>query len=733
MCEVLLQRELINKPGKIGKGKFSIRIIFVGLLLISNISFAQRNVKYENVVKKVIKLSKEEAFGEYSDFLSLNPYIERANLYYQLAELASSIMKDMNPLTDYDRIRRLYDASDNYYLICDQYINDNEVRKDQALFTAVRTSQRRLSAQDVSLYIRTKRSIDSIFFAEISETFKSFTLMVDSYYRCMDVYKNICANNRNINDLYVNWNDSKEALSLMISKFDSIAYFKNLLSEKGPNLNLTYKNIVDFKIDGFSPTDFKNIAELWDYKEWAVQQQKYYNETVHKTVERTRIVEQKLDMHIEEIHASKTPISSKNYADNDLMEELKNLQEITSLYLDIERKYRIIDFLNLVYDEKNTPVSTNYSVDKQADYIYSLMEAYFRILDIDKKIETKYPSMKKKSSETESNDESIYSLYNSSIENYKQYVINSKIAGKVDNFIYNKANNIPKIRGSGFYRPSSSGYIVKNIVKNDDGSVFLGGASINSQGYSIAFTAFSADAHNVNWLKTIDISKMIYDDCSMSVCSIPAGVMSLVSSKNVSDPALTTQMIVKYDIKGNEKQKITLPEKNFPLGRTIFYDEISENTLLTFYGNTEEWFRDSVLIVQQINKDNQQKFRADIKLSGELIEIFPSDNGRFILFGNYAELDAMGKKENAALGIFSLIIDPEGNVVKTSVYPSDKPRYGICVNRISPETFLISGTSGSIRKNNSDLVPSEGEPVVIMTHSNGDFAGEYKKNKYFEQ
>ncbi|MDR1170367.1 MAG: hypothetical protein LBK97_05990 [Prevotellaceae bacterium] len=680
-------------------------------------------MKYENVVKKVSELSREEAFGEYSDFLSLNPYIERANLYYQLAELASSMMKDLNPLTDYYRIKSLYGVSNNYYLICGQYINDNEARRDHALFPSVQASQRRLSAQDVSLYIVTKRSIDSIFFSEVAETFKSHTSMVESYYRCMDVYKSICKNNRNINDLYINWDDNKKALSLMTGKFDSVMYFKDLLKDKIPNLNFSYKNIADFKIDGFSPADFKNAMELWDYKSWAIKQQKYYDDKVNKTVERTRIIEQKLDMHIADINESNTPVPSVSYADNNLMEELKSLQDITPLYLNIERKYRIIDFLNLVYDERNIATTANYSLINQADYIHCLIEAYTNILDVDKKIETNYPSMKKNSSEPES----IHNLYNSSIDNYKQYVVNSEIAGKGNSFTYNKAN-IPKIIGSGFYRPSSSGYIVKSILKNDDGSIFLGGASINSQGYSTAFTAFCADAQNINWLKIIDVSKMIYDDCSMSVCSIPTGVMSLVSSKNVSDPALTVQTIVKYDIKGNEKQKITLPEKNLPLGRNILYDEISENTLLTFYGNTEEWFRDTMLVVQQISRDNQQKFRSNIKLSGELINIFPSDNGKFIFFGNYVELDAMNKKENASLGIFSLIIDSEGKVVKTSVYPSDKPRYGICVSRISPEMFLISGTGGSIRKNNSDLSPSEGEPVVILTYNNGDLIYEYKKN-----
>jgi hypothetical protein len=700
------------------------RIILACLLLTSNISFAQRNLKYENVVKKVSELSKEEAFGEYSDFLSFNPFIERANLYYQLAELASAMMKDLNPLTDYNRIKNLYNTSGSYYLVCRQYINDNEARKDQALFPSIQASQRRLTAQDVNQYITIKRDSDSIFIAQTTETFKSYISMIESYYHCMDVYKSICRNNRNINDLYINWNDNEKTLSSMTAKFDSILYFKNLLNDKIPSLQFDYKTITDFKIDGLSPADFKNIVELWDYKSWAAGQQKYFDGTVSRTIKNTGTVVEKLNMHIDNINESKTSIPSENYAGDDLMEELRNLQNITSLYWDIKRKYKIIDFLNLAYDKRNIAVADNYLVDRQADYIHSLTEAYSRITDIDKNIETNYPLTKKNSSE----QEMLNDLYNSSVDNYKQYVVNSKIAGKEDEFTYNKIQ-IPKIKSSGFYRPSTSGYIVKSMRENADGSVSIGGASVNSQGFSIAFTAFSPDAQNIKWLNTTDISKLIYDDCAMSVCNIPAGVMSLISSKNVSDPALTTQTIIQYDVKGIEKQKFTLPENNLPLGRYIAHDEISENSLLVFYGNTEEWFRDSILVIQQLTEDFQQKFRSDIKLSGELLSIFPLSNGRFILFGNYVALETMGKKENANLGIFSLIIDSEGKTVKTSVYPSDNPRYGICVSRVSPEVFLVSGTSGSIRKNNADLSPSEGEPVVIMTGNEGDLMYDYKKSK----
>jgi hypothetical protein len=411
-----------------------------------------------------------------------------------------------------------------------------------------------------------------------------------------------------------------------------------------------------------------------------------------------------------------------NYADKSLMEQLRNLQEITSLYLDIEQKYRIIDFLNLAYDKRNKSNAETYYIDNQSAYIYSLTKSYSKIAAIAKELETNYPSMKKNTSESEL----VADLYNRSIDNYKRYIINSGIADKDESFIYNKGK-IPKTLNNGFYRPSRSGYIVKSILKNDDGNVFIGGATVNAQGFSVAFNALSSDGQNINWLKTTDVSKLIYDDCSMSICNIPAGAMSLVSSKNVSDPTLTTQTIVKYDFKGAEKQRITLLEKNLPLGRHILYDEISETTLLAFYGNTEEWFRDSVLIIQQLSKDNQQKFRSDIKLSGELISIFPSNNGRFIFFGNYVELEAMNKKENTNLGIFSMIMDKEGKVIKTSIYPSDNPRYGISINRVSPDVFLISGTSGSVRKNNTELSPTDGEPVVILTNANGELIYDYRK------
>jgi hypothetical protein len=680
-------------------------------------SAGQRNPKYENVVKRASELSPEEAFGLYSDFLSLNPAIERSNPYFQPAELASTMMKKLDPMTNYREIKKLYAESYRYYSLCAKYLSDNDVRKDQALYSAVHSSQKRLTANDVMGYINIKRYNDSLFFNETTSVFENYSAMIAAYYHCMDAYKKLSQTNRNINDIYINWEDNKALIHFILNNFDSVSHFKAALSDKAINMNFVFNTINTFKIDGFTPSSFKNTVELWDYKSWAVRQIVFYEETLLPVINNATDVENDINLHIDNINKSRKPAPTNFQVNDKLMEQLKKMQDITPLYSKIEYKKRIVDFLNMAYNERNVPTTDAYSVDEQSAYIYTLMESYNKVTGMAKEIATNYPSIKKDAQETEL----IARLYNQSIDNYKQYIINAENSLRSENYINYNKTKIPKYMSSGFYRPTNAGYIVKNIIKNDAGNLILSGASVNAQGFAVAFTAFSADTQNISWLKTIDLSKLIYDDCAMTVCNMFSGVISLVCSKNVSDPSLTTHTVVKYDMKGNEKQKITLADKNLPLGRFMFYDEINESVLLAFYGDTENWYQDTAkLILQHISKDGNLIFNSEIQLNGELINIFPAHNGQFIIFGNYISLDTPKGKETASPGIFSMMIDKKGKIEKTSVYPSDSPRYGIQVCRVAPDVFLIVGTSGSVRQNPAAPLPSDGEPVLILTNSEGE-------------
>ena len=170
--------------------------VAVCLSLIPCPFFAQRNQKYENVVKKAEEAAPDEAFGMYAEYLGANPLSERANLYFKLAELASELMKTLDPLDGYGEIKALRNQSREYYMACEKYLNDDNVRKDQLYYSGVQASRRRLAASDVALHIQRKREVDSLFFENARFVVETYASMLDSYYRCVDLYREICDNNR---------------------------------------------------------------------------------------------------------------------------------------------------------------------------------------------------------------------------------------------------------------------------------------------------------------------------------------------------------------------------------------------------------------------------------------------------------------------------------------------------------------------------------------------------------
>jgi hypothetical protein len=678
-------------------------------------------LKYENVVKKASEAAPDEAFGMYAEYLGANPLSERANLYFKLAGLASDLMKTLDPLDNYGEIKALRNQSREYYMVCEKYLNDDNVRKDQLFYSGVQASRRRLAASDVVQHIQSKLEDDSLFFEDVRFVVETYGAMLDSYYRCVDLYREICDNNRTVNDIYVNMEENAELFSALKDAYDSVFFAADRLKTKFTKPNLSVRKLKDFKIDGFVPARFRPAGELWDYKSWVVEHERYYSENVLPVISASTKLKQRIYSLAEEIKERRKPVLNVvSSEDEKLLKRLGEMRHITSLYGEIEQKCRVVNFLNLAYDPKNTS-EFDCSPDRRAARIYALKNAYDKAVDGAKNLTEHYPSLRKDVAEMELMDV----LYRGSIVNYGRYAANIERATDKDTYFLHDKANIPKRRGGGFYRSRLSGYVLKSVAENADGSLFLGGAFVNAQGFSVAFTAFSDNAQNIVWIKTADIAKMIYDDCSMSVCAVPGGVMSLIVSKNVSDPSLVTHTIVRYDAKGNEKQKITLPDKNLPVGRLILHDEITETTLLAFFGDSENNRRDSgTLIVQQLAKDSRQLFRSEMKLNGNLLNIFPSDNGRFILFGNCSEHSAEDPNSSDR-GIFSTLMDRDGKILKTSFYPSDVLRHGMSVNRLSIDRFLIAGSTGKLENEPSSHL-DDGKPVFILTNITGDKIYDYK-------
>ncbi|MDR2564402.1 MAG: hypothetical protein LBC98_10775 [Prevotellaceae bacterium] len=696
--------------------RFAVLLYLVFAVFVTNTAQGQRSMKYDNVAKEAENLDPIEACQLYQDYLSTNPEA-KSNAYFRVAELLSKIMKTIDPIANYDKLLKIVENSRLYYELAAN-ISDNEARRSAGFFTEIKASERRLSAKDVKTYIRMKIGVDSVFLSEASALRKVYTTMVERYIECSKLFARINEANPSLAEIYTEWQDNEPMLNMLIQKFDSLrrdmaAYREALTANPAGghshSANYGYRAIENYRIDGFSPVNFASgTAAPWDYGAWAAGVIEHYKEQLAPAINRAKAAVVELDRQMNELKSTGKKLEILNIPS----EGVSRIKIPSSVSMEVSRKAAMLEFMNAFYDTLNSPAAVTTGMGSlKGDYYYTLSKLY-----------RKYENLSEKSQNVEAAE--VLEMYRKALNNYRMYTVNSANRFRRTANLKYKKQDIPMYFGIGFYRASFSGYVTKAIIPDGSGGCYLSGSSINPQGFAVAFVARSRDLQNIDWMKTFDVAKMMYDDCAIALSPVPTGgCFALISSKNVSDPELTTQTIVTYDGEGNEKRQITLPEKHLPLGRAIHYNTLTDNILLAFYGQDENRFlHGGTLDIRQINTKNEQLFRFNVNLNGDVIAVLPTNSGGFIVFGNYIDLETTEKAyktEHAGPGIYSLAISAAGKLLRANVYPSDTPRYGIRVSGTSEGTFIISGQKGDARKNSATPYSPDGDPVFIVTDNEG--------------
>ena len=684
--------------------------------LAAGTASAQRSIKYDNVVKEAESLPPVEACQLYQDYLSTKPE-NKANAYFRIAELLAKMAARIDPIANYDKLVSLSASSQQYYRLA-AAISDNEARRTAAFFPEVKASERRLSAQDVKAYISMKTGIDSALLVEASGLRQIYAQMVDRYLECSELFRQINETNPSLAGIYDDWARNEPSLALLRQSFDSLqrdmaAYREALTANPegahSHSANYGYRSIERYRVDGFAPVNFASgTAELWDYGAWAAGIVEHYREQLAPAIQRAKDATAELDRQIDALRTSGRKLDELKLP----VQSASRIKIPAAASAELARKAAMLELMNAGCDTLNSPEApaTGMGVIK-GDYYRSLAKLY-----------RKYESLTDSSAEADNSE--MQQLYRSALNNYRMYTVNSANRFRRTSNLKYKKQDVPLYFGIGFYRAAFSGYVTKAIIADGSGGCYLSGSSINPQGFAVAFVARSRDLQNIDWMKTFDVAKMMYDDCAIALSPVPGGgCFALISSKNVSDPELTTQTIIAWDGDGNEKRQITLPEKHLPLGRAIHYNAVTDNLLLAFYGQAEDRFQhEGTLDIRQINTRNEQLFRFNVSLNGDVIAVLPTSSGGFIVFGNYIELDTPDhsyRTEHSGPGIFSLVITSAGKLQSVNVYPSDHPRYGIRVVGASDGSFVISGQQGDARKNSASPYAPEGEPVFIVTDGQG--------------
>ena len=111
-----------------------------------------------------------------------------------------------------------------------------------------------------------------------------------------------------------------------------------------------------------------------------------------------------------------------------------------------------------------------------------------------------------------------------------------------------------------------------------------------------------------------------------------------------------------------------------------------------------------------------------MNLNGDIIAILSTSAGGVMVFGNYIDMKTpLGEYRTGhdGVGIFSLLLSSTGALDKVNIYPSKNSRYGIRATGTAEGTFTISGQSGDARKNSASPYSADGDPVYIITDSEG--------------
>ncbi|MDR1056530.1 MAG: hypothetical protein LBL90_12085 [Prevotellaceae bacterium] len=719
------------------------------LLSFANLN-AQRLPKYENVYKDAMAANnKAFAYSLFSEYLALDSTSTRANLYFQIGILAYDLSQAFDPVAQYDDYMAYVSRADSSLKLCLQYLNEVEVKRDNDLFTGVQAADKKLTVTEVYDYVDKIIEDNKQQCCNISKIHDAYMNLSENYINCQNLYKDLCRTHTSVKqiylmpyenvDIYGKLEGMRELLDLTDEYLDT---YKSLL-EKMPvkgynNVEVTKAKIEIFRVDGLSTADFRNReTTIWDYRQWA----DYIMENIDGFV----MVYQEiinagnaLSRRINSFNTNRTLSDTYTaYAiDDDILDSLNNYAYYPALNRYITYKEEKLNFLTKSRRKINSAdYDNNGKLDMKNKLFYydGLQMAYNSLEHMRLDLATYTTSTdttdliamtfhNKADFEEYLNDEHVENglEMNNAFENLNRYCIKKENYIRRTNYVAYKKQDIPLFLGNGFYRSTQPQNYVTKCIELSNNGIYLAGSYIGKEGFATAYIALcSPDTSNVVWLKTVDIGKVVYDNCATALYpTFDGGCFVLVIAKNVSDPELMYSTVIQYNAKGNEVKRLTLPEKTLGIGRYIAYDEVNEQLLLAFYGKEEFWYTPGAkLVIQKINLDNTILMQAEIILNGELIKIIPVKNNSLLVIGNYfsiinekdteytLELEDGSMQSN----VFTALFSEDGKLLIINRHAiNGGSGYAIEAVKINNDTINIVGQKGQARKDSTiPFTPSE--------------------------
>lgn len=644
-------------------------------LLTSTASIAQ-TINYDDLYKELDRLSPQQAFFRLFQFQSQNPHF--ANTYVQLGHASEKVLKNIDPLRDFELANYWVGNAVLYYSLFSHYLQSNEVRRYRELYAniPVAADGRKIENEDVLYYVQQRMAYCTNYRDSVTLIYKALEKSKDHYNNCVRMFTQMNDSYDNINELLLQANNasvnSLENLGKQYKQsIESFDNYRSLIQKypiAGYNQSYLLKKIETYRLDGLTNSDFlKDTFDLWDYGQWVDNVlNTYYNDIISLRYEISSI--QKM------FNDNKRRLSLMEYVS--LGEEFSSFDELfmfrlgkydnSSLvrelfrYLNERQNYLILDKLPL-----NNPNDSAYAVMNRKIRFYHRMamqhlttqnslnifresinpDRVKRFWDF---FEQEYNGIGGLLQFKEREDVFLNQTMNLALQNLKGYLdLQKTTRALVGNATSTRGFNIPLYPVTpDVPNYKSITYNTKYINEVQGEPRFVSGFLKRTGQTPIAFAAKISPDRKIEWVREIGGKTRVtlpQGDEAKQVFEADKGCITLVTGKDASSKWVNS--IVMLDDKGRDKLNKRLEIED----EAVFYhyDEIIKVSTLGFASQTdgEAKLYQSFTIASADSLGNI-KWKTPLDINGQLIDIIRTENG-YLAFFNFTSHQIDGRRVNA--------------------------------------------------------------------------------------
>jgi hypothetical protein len=719
-----------------------LRPILLLLLLSANSLLAQK-LKYKDIQEQLLS----------SDSLTIYPVLKafikqdtgHAHAHFTLARIFSGLAKKSDPLREFNNSVKLSDSALFYFVKCKRLVNEKEIRKNSDMYVFLLTEEEKKSKDDeIILLNKIKNNLDNNisffknYLTNIKLIFNCFSKASENYAFANTHYVKINTDYNSLRELYLIADDSlKIELKAIGQSYDSSLAYLNMMKKALVAYPLNnyhpeheIRKIETYRLDGLSGSEFlSNKILLWDYSGWTNAFFKILETDIKTLREKIKVGDDRLRITGSLLSEGGQIDTVTLYKIDPRLTVLLNKYDFNSFLLNFlsykEQKNYLLKYQNHTFNSEDTCSQRFFSVkNKFFSQYLDLINGCDTMLNLNKNYDlsreikkysaffTKYNMQEGMKKHLENEFAFIRQEKKETEKKYLSFMVNqsNKFSDTTRYFTFNKLKVPLFISGK-----SSNSPIATTFIREDkEGNIYTAGV-IHSQtsNTSDVFIARIGKTKKVEWFKTYDLKPDIDagNDIITSFELIQDGCVANVFTKNNKTSCNT---IFKLNKDGRELFSKKL-EKNV-LGRKIIYDEINDNYILIFKGDSLEQNTDIVetISIQFLDHTGLPLKIITKRMNGRLLDIIKTGEG-FVYIALFREFEKDGfatiKSSSSGTGLDMLVakINFEGQLEK---YKIQERKYSIvCPIRDNQQIHLLIG------RNKDQLILSEVQNISLASYN----------------